>query len=101
MYKHFNFIPQNFGPPLGYQATAPELVEKTSSIPSTPTLTFNGMTLPSDIITKFINAARTNSDRNIETCGFLFGIPESSAYKVSHLLIPNQTGTADTLEFFE
>ena len=59
------------------------------------------MTLPSDIITKFINAARTNSDRNIETCGFLFGIPESSAYKVSHLLIPNQTGTADTLEFFE
>lgn len=51
--------------------------------------------VPRDIIVKFLSIAEPNTSRNIETCGILSGKFERSAFIVTHVLIPKQTGTSD------
>ena len=57
--------------------------------------------IPSNLCHRFRQLAAPNNSKNIETCGFLFGEEISSnqypkKYKITHLLIPKQSGTADT-----
>lgn len=52
--------------------------------------------VPSDLTDKFLEAAWANTDKNIETCGFLAGKLENNKFIVSTLIIPKQTGTSDT-----
>lgn len=75
--------------------------------PATPNFaTCQKILLPTSLTEKFRDLSHSNSLKNIETCGFLFGEEMSKAsspnssfrkkYKITHLLIPKQTGTADT-----
>ncbi|CAH1794696.1 unnamed protein product [Owenia fusiformis] len=52
--------------------------------------------VPQELMVKFLNIARSNTDRNIETCGILAGKLASNVFKISHVLIPKQSGTPDS-----
>ena len=54
--------------------------------------------LPPNIRSKFLDVAKPNTERNLETCGFLCGTLVSNALFVSHLVIPDQESTSDTCE---
>jgi proteasome lid subunit RPN8/RPN11 len=51
--------------------------------------------LPSDLSSRFLELARPNTLRNVETCGVLAGAFVGSELVVSHVLIPDQTGSSD------
>ena len=54
------------------------------------------VSVPGDLITKFLEVAKGNSDKNIETLGTLGGQLYNNKLRVTHLLIPKQTGTSDS-----
>jgi STAM-binding protein len=54
--------------------------------------------LPPTLRQSFLQLARPNTNRNLETCGFLAGTLLSNALFVSKLVIPTQTSTSDTCE---
>lgn len=50
--------------------------------------------VPSDLVDRFGAAASENtSQKNIETCGNLWGVRDQGAYIVTHVIIPKQKGT--------
>ncbi|ELU02238.1 hypothetical protein CAPTEDRAFT_20376 [Capitella teleta] len=55
-----------------------------------------GVSIPGEIVVKFLNIALPNTSRNIETCGILCGRMRQNAFLISHLIIPQQTGTPDS-----
>jgi STAM-binding protein len=54
--------------------------------------------VPNILIGKFLSIAQTNTSSNIETCGFLTGKRIENQFKITHLLIPKQSGTADSCD---
>ncbi|KAI9308460.1 hypothetical protein BJ944DRAFT_260165 [Cunninghamella echinulata] len=52
--------------------------------------------IPNSLQHKFLNIAKNNTDRNIETCGILAGILKNNVLNMTTLIIPKQTGTSDT-----
>jgi STAM-binding protein len=54
--------------------------------------------LPSQLRSKFLACASSNTRLNLETCGMLVGILKSSALFITRLIIPEQTSTSDTCE---
>lgn len=52
--------------------------------------------VPSALLTKFLKLASNNTARNVETCGILAGILERDQLKITHVVVPKQTGTADS-----
>lgn len=65
----------------------------------------NTVYLPKLIIAEFMKIAQLNTSKNTETCGLLSGklrrikkssIKQQSAYLVTHLIIPHQTGTPNS-----
>ena len=42
------------------------------------------------------NAAEPNTKANIETCGVLAGKLSQNKFQITHLIIPKQSGTADS-----
>ena len=61
------------------------------------------VTVPEDLISKFLEIAKANSDRNIETLGTFGGQLCNNKFRVTHLLIPKQQGQSDscTMEGYE
>lgn len=57
---------------------------------------FRDLTIPTDLPSKFLVMAKPNTLRNCETCGILAGTLQNNTLRVTHLLIPKQTSTADT-----
>jgi STAM-binding protein len=51
--------------------------------------------VPTKLITRFLELAKHNSDRDIETLGMLGGKLSKNKFTVTHLLIPKQTGKSD------
>lgn len=45
---------------------------------------------------RFLSAAESNTRRDIETCGILCGIICNYRFVVTHVIIPRQTGTANS-----
>merc|ERR1712083_720384 len=65
---------------------------------SKPSLAVQGqrtVIVPEKLITRFLEIAKSNSDRNIETLGILGGKLSQNKFTVTHLLIPKQTGKSD------
>ncbi|CAG8548900.1 27741_t:CDS:10 [Dentiscutata erythropus] len=54
--------------------------------------------LPDNIYNTFIKVASKNTERNLETCGILFGSLSHNVFYVTTLIIPKQTATSDTCE---
>ena len=52
--------------------------------------------IPDDLIAKFLSAAQANTNKNIETCGFLAGKLSKNTFVIESVIIPKQSGTSDT-----
>ena len=53
--------------------------------------------IPENLVSTFLNLSKTNSDDGIETLGTFGGqICSDNKYRVTHLLIPKQTGHSDS-----
>ncbi|XGW29851.1 hypothetical protein V3C99_009138 [Haemonchus contortus] len=48
-----------------------------------------------DLIKKFLVCAESNTAKNVETCGTLCGTIVGSAFLVSHVILPKQSGSSD------
>lgn len=55
------------------------------------------ITIPAEIITKFLRLAAENTKKNLEFCGVLTGILAHDAFTLTTLVIPKQTSTSDTV----
>lgn len=104
--------PQKFGsvsalPPKPEKILSPTIPSKTTDQPSysfspgaylengTPLRT---IFLPPTMRTTFLRLAYSNTQKNLETCGFLAGTLRANALFASTLIIPKQTSTSDTCE---
>jgi hypothetical protein len=56
---------------------------------------------PKELIDGFVSFAAPNTRKHIETCGLLCGVQSSTMYMISQVVIPPQTGTADTCAMFQ
>ncbi|XP_067673426.1 STAM-binding protein-like A [Haliotis asinina] len=56
------------------------------------------VTVPTDLMRKFIEKAQTNTDKKTETLGILFGSLAQNQFHVTHLFIPQQHGTPDSCD---
>ncbi|KAJ1547593.1 hypothetical protein HK096_002235 [Nowakowskiella sp. JEL0078] len=54
--------------------------------------------IPGTLIPMFIDIAKQNTLKNIETCGILSGILRNDMFVITTLLIPKQRGTSDSTE---
>lgn len=55
------------------------------------------LALPTSLLSHFLHISAGNTARNVETCGVLAGkLTDGGAFAVTALVIPRQTGTADT-----
>ena len=52
--------------------------------------------VPSILMPTFLSVAQKNTTLNIETCGILAGKMSKDRFTITHLIIPKQTGTADS-----
>ncbi len=52
-------------------------------------------------MTEFLKVARPNTDRNVETCAILAGRLSSNTFRITHVLVPKQKGTADSCTMLE
>lgn len=52
--------------------------------------------VPAALLAKFLRLAASNTARNVETCGILAGILERDQLKITHVVVPKQTGTPDS-----
>jgi len=54
------------------------------------------VTLPKEVLPRFLAIAKVNTAMNRETCGLLLGKDKGSKFSVTTLLIPKQHSTSDT-----
>lgn len=54
------------------------------------------MYVPDDTMKKFLELARSNTLKNVETCGILAGKLQQHQLYVTHVIIPKQSGTSDS-----
>ncbi|CAH0702777.1 unnamed protein product [Spodoptera exigua] len=52
--------------------------------------------VPAGLLARFLRLAASNTARNVETCGILAGILERDQLKITHVIVPKQTGTPDS-----
>ncbi|XP_050425286.1 STAM-binding protein isoform X2 [Adelges cooleyi] len=52
--------------------------------------------VPADLTQRFLDQAKSNTMKTIETCGILAGKLSSNSLIITHLMIPKQTGTSDS-----
>lgn len=52
--------------------------------------------IPEDTMQKFLDVARANTLRNVETCGILAGQLKQHQLHVTHVILPKQSGTSDS-----
>jgi len=52
--------------------------------------------IPHDLVAIFSQVAASNTEHNIETCGILSGTTNNDVLKITHLLIPTQSGSANS-----
>jgi proteasome lid subunit RPN8/RPN11 len=71
------------------------------SLPLAPSLPRRTLTLPSRLLPDFLDAAAVNTNmppRGIETSGVLCGHADPGGLVVTHVIVPEQIGAADTFE---
>jgi len=52
--------------------------------------------IPSSLMNQFLDLAQYNTSRNVETCGILAGQLEHNKFTITHVIVPQQSGTADS-----
>ncbi|XP_026755509.1 STAM-binding protein-like A [Galleria mellonella] len=93
-------------PPHHYRPAPPLIPPKTHNeggfgpAPALPPLSASRrvrpVLVPAALLQRFLRLAAANTARNVETCGILAGKLERDQLKITHVIIPKQTGTADS-----
>lgn len=83
--------PPQTKPPTG----APETVHK-SRCSTEGGVPLRTVFLPAKLRDQFLDIARTNTNKKLETCGILCGKLNRNAFFITHLVIPHQESTSDT-----
>ncbi|KAG7307763.1 hypothetical protein JYU34_006356 [Plutella xylostella] len=52
--------------------------------------------VPGAVLSKFLHIAAANTKNKVETCGILAGILERNELKITHVIVPQQSGSADS-----
>ncbi|XP_028172849.1 STAM-binding protein-like A isoform X1 [Ostrinia furnacalis] len=52
--------------------------------------------VPAALLPRFLQLAAPNTARNTETCGILAGVLERDELKITHVVVPKQSGTPDS-----
>jgi len=104
-----NVVPQydRSAKPVSVSPAGPSNVVTSATLPSVPDRSLKPssssspsdlrhVAIPGDLITRFLDIARVNSNRGIETLGTLGGQLCNNKFRVSHLLIPKQVGKSDS-----
>lgn len=82
------------------RSSKPKLPETTSAAATTVPLSnkygLRTVVSPHDLPQQFMVTVKVNTDRNIETCGVLFGNLSQNKFVITHVLIPHQTGTPNS-----
>ena len=77
-------------------ATLPSMPDRSLKPSASSPTGLRTVNVPGDLISKFLEVAKVNSDRNIETLGTLGGQLCNNKFRVTHLLIPKQQGQSDS-----
>lgn len=75
--------------------TAPTSYEFCMPIAEERTGELRRMRLPAGLSDQFLRLAGANTARNVETCGILAGKLTQGEFRVTHVLVPSQTGSSD------
>ena len=76
------------------RSSKPNSILSVSNKHSTPGL--RRLNVPSILMPTFLSVAQSNTALNVETCGILAGKMSQDMFTITHLIIPKQTGTADS-----
>ena len=76
-------------------AHVPSFDRSAKPVISAPT-GLRAVVIPGDLTEIFLNVAKSNSDRGVETLGTLGGSLKNNRFVISHLLIPRQVGKSDS-----
>lgn len=57
---------------------------------------FRTVIIPMETMKKFLGLASRNTTNNIETCGILAGCLAKNQLRITHIIIPKQSGTSDS-----
>lgn len=52
--------------------------------------------IPEMLMTRFLQIAQSNTNKNVETCGILAGKLQSNKLVITHCILPKQSGTSDS-----
>jgi STAM-binding protein len=52
--------------------------------------------VPAMVMAKFLSVAQTNTSNNVETCAILAGKLARDSFRITHILVPKQSGTSDS-----
>ena len=77
-------------------ATLPSVPDRTLKPSLSSPTGLRNVAIPGDLISRFLDIAKVNSNRNIETLGTLGGQLCNNKFRVTHLLIPRQQGQSDS-----
>ncbi|CAG9136870.1 unnamed protein product [Plutella xylostella] len=71
----------------------------TSDVTTSPRYPMSGLRpvrVPAAVLRKFLHIAATNTSKKVETCGILACILERNELKITHVIVPQQSGSADS-----
>ncbi|XP_072940019.1 STAM-binding protein-like A [Epargyreus clarus] len=88
-------------PPAHHYQPAPPLIPPSRHLASGAEEVWSGRRLravraPAALLPRFLALAAPHTARNTELCGILAGILERDQLKITHVIVPKQTGTADS-----
>lgn len=86
-----------------FQAPSSDMTQHTTQSKNEIEKKFEGIRdvhLSLELLKTFLNLAKSNTTKSIETCGILAGTLDATqnVFKISNLLLPTQKGTTDQVE---
>lgn len=74
----------------------PERISRADSRTDTEPPALKQVSLPREVLPRFLAIAKVNTENNRETCGLLLGKDKGHKFVVTTLLVPRQHATSDT-----
>lgn len=95
-------VPDRGAKPITPSAPAVPAIPDRSTKPSLSlygTGTLRTVMVPSMLMATFESLAEPNTSKDVETCGLLAGKLAHNQFRITHLIVPKQTGTSDSCSF--
>ncbi|MES1914380.1 MAG: hypothetical protein MHM6MM_006463, partial [Cercozoa sp. M6MM] len=90
--------PVSVDPSNPYASFSPHDTAASGTVSEVDNIKLQPVHLPASLASVFLNAAAENTTKDVETCGVLGAVLEDGIYKVDRLVLPPQTGDANSCE---